>query len=82
MGPSRPALLGYPVSYKHNETYFKICETAFNGVPKRLGKKLYLSFDQAHKALRWGKGVLGRADQTYPHPKGWTFKELLRETPL
>jgi len=34
------------------------------------------------KVLRWGGGIRGPAETTYPHPKGWTFSELRTPLPL
>jgi hypothetical protein len=36
----------------------------------------------ARPLLYWGDGILGVAETTYPHPKGWTFLELYDSTPL
>jgi len=35
-----------------------------------------------HIPLWWGRGIRGRAEFTYPHPKGWTFAELDSNTQL
>ena len=34
------------------------------------------------RVLRWGAGIVGIAEFTYPHPEGWTFSELDRCTTL
>ena len=36
----------------------------------------------AKPVLRWRGAIKGVAEYCYPHPQGWTFKELLKETPL
>ena len=34
-------------------------------------------------SILWWKGAIkGIAEYCYPHPKGWTFKELLKDAPL
>ena len=34
------------------------------------------------RSVLWWHGVAGIAETTYPHPNGWTFKELETPTPL
>ena len=44
-----------------------------NGKLERTGRKFDLERPghTKRRALRWGEGVIGVAEHTYPHPKGW-----------
>ena len=52
------------------------------GLPISTGATLKVDKDATMRVLRWGGGVIGPAESTYPHPKGWTFSELRQPIPL
>ena len=39
-------------------------------------------YSAVKEILYWGGAVKGIAEYSYPHPRGWTFKEMCKEIPL
>lgn len=58
-----------------------IVELTHLGQPRKTGESIPCQQAELKEVLDW-HGVIGIAEDTYPHPKGWTFLELARPTNL
>ena len=64
-----------------NVEYVQLVELSYSGVPIPTDALRRCDHNRAREVLRW-KGVLGIAENTYPHPAGVTFEEVTSGRPL
>ena len=75
-----PEVYGYPVKVFGQER-IQLVEFSYKGHPIPTNESKRCDHSRA-RPLRYWKGVLGIAENIYPHPKGITFKEVVTATPL
>ena len=66
---------GYVKSTPNAAPKFQIAELTPLGKPRVTGEHCDLDFEPA-EVLWWNATVLGPAEATYPHPRGWTVNTL------
>ena len=64
-------IYGYHISVDDRDVLEEIELTA-RGLPRKTGKRRPLNLEHARPILFW-KGIVGVAETSYPHPKGWSL---------
>ena len=64
-----------------NVEYIQLADLSYSGIPIPTDSLRRCDHSRAREVLRW-KGVLGIAENTYPHPEGVTFEEVTSGRPL
>ena len=64
-----------------NVEYIQLAGLSYSGVPIPTDSLRRCDHNRAREVLRW-KGVIGIAENAYPHPEGVTFEEVTSGRPL